>query len=160
SVKAWPRPSHISSDIALRFSGLLKVTMPTPSLMALRILPSAKDFSDLVTSSIARQLSLGVGRGERADIGAGKGRPRLYPSPPFGDARMVLFGYLIRRNLLVDALDEGNGGDIGDRIGFSDQPAGRAERRFHLAEQLHELRPCRITLFFGVGLARHAEPGL
>jgi hypothetical protein len=35
----------MSSDIALRFSGLLKVMTPTPSATLCRILPSAKDFS-------------------------------------------------------------------------------------------------------------------
>jgi hypothetical protein len=47
SVSAWPSPSHMSSDIALRFSGLLKVTVPTPSLTLCRILPSAWDFTVL-----------------------------------------------------------------------------------------------------------------
>src|SRR2546430_2838094 len=55
SVSALPSPSHISSDIALRFSGLLKVMTPTPSLTLCRILPSAKDFSLVVgTSRIGR----------------------------------------------------------------------------------------------------------
>src|SRR3984893_11885450 len=35
----------MSSDIALRFSGLLKVMTPTPSVTPCRILPSAKDLS-------------------------------------------------------------------------------------------------------------------
>src|SRR4029077_2705978 len=59
SVSAWPNPSHMSSDMALRFSGLLKVTMPTPSATPLRILPSAKDFSSLLgTSSIGEAFLL------------------------------------------------------------------------------------------------------
>ena len=41
SISALPSPSHISSDMALRFSGLLKVMMPTPSVTLCRILPSA-----------------------------------------------------------------------------------------------------------------------
>src|SRR3981189_1654537 len=41
STSALPSPSHMSSDMALRFSGLLKVMMPTPSAMLCRILPSA-----------------------------------------------------------------------------------------------------------------------
>src|SRR5579864_6518410 len=44
SISAVPNPSHISIDMALRFSGLLKVMMPTPSATLVRILPSAKDF--------------------------------------------------------------------------------------------------------------------
>src|ERR1700738_5097200 len=35
----------MSSDMALRFSGLLKVMTPTPSVTLCRILPSAKDLS-------------------------------------------------------------------------------------------------------------------
>src|ERR1700686_4489198 len=35
----------MSSDMALRFSGLLKVMTPTPSATVCRILPSAKDLS-------------------------------------------------------------------------------------------------------------------
>src|SRR3979490_2277271 len=35
----------MSSDMALRFSGLLKVMTPTPSVTPCRILPSAKDLS-------------------------------------------------------------------------------------------------------------------
>src|SRR5258706_8530370 len=43
----------MSSDMALRFSGLLKVMTPTPSATLCRILPSAKDLSVLLrTSSI------------------------------------------------------------------------------------------------------------
>src|SRR6478672_1476819 len=43
----------MSSDMALRFSGLLKVMTPTPSATLRRILPSAKDLSVLLgTSSI------------------------------------------------------------------------------------------------------------
>src|ERR1700682_5352421 len=43
----------MSSDMALRFSGLLKVMTPTPSATLCRILPSAKDLSALLgTSSI------------------------------------------------------------------------------------------------------------
>src|SRR5712664_3278951 len=38
----------MSSDMALRFSGLLKVMTPTPSLTLCRILPSAKDLSVLL----------------------------------------------------------------------------------------------------------------
>jgi len=45
STSAWPRPSHISSDIALRLPGLLKVMIPTPSPTLCRILPSAWDVS-------------------------------------------------------------------------------------------------------------------
>src|ERR1700676_4507479 len=45
STKAWPSPSHMSSDIALRFCGLLKVMTPPPSATLCRILPSAWDFS-------------------------------------------------------------------------------------------------------------------
>src|SRR3954447_11222140 len=41
AVSASPNPSHISSDIALRLSGLLKVITPTPLAVCLRILPSA-----------------------------------------------------------------------------------------------------------------------
>src|SRR5260221_10854302 len=54
SVSAVPSPSHISSDMALRFSGLLKVMTPTPSVTLCRILPSAWDLSAcLGTSSIS-----------------------------------------------------------------------------------------------------------
>src|SRR3979490_1295380 len=43
----------MSSDMALRFSGLLKVMTPTPSAIPCRILPSAKDLSAFLrTSSI------------------------------------------------------------------------------------------------------------
>src|SRR6266403_1198599 len=53
SISACPSPCHMSSDMALRFSGLLKVMTPTPSVMLCRILPSAWDFSVLLgTSSI------------------------------------------------------------------------------------------------------------
>src|ERR1700761_7105769 len=124
SVRTWPTPSHISSDIALRFSGLLKVRTPTPSLMLLRIFPSAKDLSVLVTSSIGGSLWLEISGGEGTDICAREGRARLYLSPPFRHAGMVLFGYLIRRDLFIDPLDERNRRDIGDRKGLADQPAG------------------------------------
>src|SRR6266702_437763 len=51
SVSASPSPSHISSYMALRLAGLLKVMTPMPSVIAERILPSARDFS-LALSSI------------------------------------------------------------------------------------------------------------
>src|SRR5262249_10424828 len=106
-------------------------------------------------------LSSGVGRRERADIGAGEGRPRLYSSPPFGNAGMVLFGYLLRHDLLIDPLDEGTRRDIGDRIGLADQPAGAFQRLFHAVEQLmSEFVPRGLTLLLGIGLARDAEPCL
>src|SRR5580658_9457697 len=51
----------MSSDMALRLSGLLKVTIPTPSVTLCRILPSAKDFSVLLgTSSIGALSGVGV----------------------------------------------------------------------------------------------------
>src|SRR5579883_237904 len=61
SVSARPNPSHISIDMALRFSGLLKVTMPTPSMTFWRILPSAKDFWSVVGMSSMNQA---LGRGD------------------------------------------------------------------------------------------------
>jgi hypothetical protein len=64
SVNACPSPSHISSDIALRFSGLLKVMTPTPSLTLCRILPSAWDFSVLVAFDMGRS---NAGFGARAE---------------------------------------------------------------------------------------------
>src|ERR1700681_2314029 len=51
----------MSSDMALRFSGLLKVMTPTPSVTLCRILPSAKDFSIFLwTSSIGAAFRDGV----------------------------------------------------------------------------------------------------
>ena len=64
SVSALPSPSHISSDIALRFSGLLKVMMPTPSSTLCKILPSAWDFrAALGVSSIVGCLQSGPSGG-------------------------------------------------------------------------------------------------
>src|SRR5690349_24857597 len=74
---------------------------------------------------------------------------------------MVLFGYLLRHDLLIDPLDEGNGGDIGDRIGLADQPARRFQRLFHAIEQLMgQLVPSRLALLLGIGLSGNAEPRL
>src|SRR5580700_5511819 len=41
SSRISPSPTHISTDMALRFSGWLKVTSPTPSSFAASILPPA-----------------------------------------------------------------------------------------------------------------------
>ena len=90
----------------------------------------------------------------------GVGRPRLQSSPPRRDAWMFLFGHLIRRDFLVDALHEGGRGDVGDRIGLADQPAGRLQRFFHLVQQHDQSGPRRVALFLGVGFARGAQPGL
>src|ERR1035438_4509186 len=97
----------MSSDMALRFSGLLKVMIPTPSVTLCRIFPSARDFSLLGTSSIGEAFVLknkGSGREEWAEIRPRESRPRLYFSPPFADAGMFLRAYFIRRNFLVDPL--------------------------------------------------------
>ena len=54
STSALPSPSHMSSDMALRFSGLLKVMTPTPSSIALQDLAVGIGFFGvcLGTSSI------------------------------------------------------------------------------------------------------------
>ena len=53
STNALPSPSHISSDMALRFSGLLKVMTPTPSADALQDLAVGIGFSGVVRERLA-----------------------------------------------------------------------------------------------------------
>src|ERR1700730_13933236 len=65
---------------------------------------------------------------KRADLRAREGRPGLDFSPPFADAGMFVCRDLMRRDLLVDPLDEGDGRDIRDRIGLADQPARWLQR--------------------------------
>src|ERR1035438_7047459 len=131
----------MSSDMALRFSGLLKVMIQTPSVTLCRIFPSARDFSLLGTSSIGEAFVLknkGSGREEWTEIRSRESRPRLYVSPPFGDAGMILRFHLLGRDLLVDPLCERHRRDIGDRIGLADQPAGGRKRFLHLVQELHQ----------------------
>src|ERR1700680_672937 len=97
---------------------------------------------------------------ERIEFRAREGRPRLYSSPPFGDAGMFLRGYFIGCDFLVDPFDERHRGDVGDRIGVADQPAGRFQRILHPVQQLlHQFGPRRAAFFLGIGLARHPQPG-
>src|SRR5450631_2967334 len=152
----------MSSDMALRFSGLLKVMIPTPSVTRCRIFPSARDFSLAGTSSIGEAFELkdkGSGSQEWTEIRPRESRPRLYVSPPLRDAGMIFRLHLLGRDLLIDPLCERHRRDIGDRIGLADQPAGGRERLFHLVQQLHQFGPRRVALFLGVGLARHPQPG-
>src|SRR5512143_2577451 len=72
SVSARPNPSHISSDMALRLSGLLKVITPTPPAEDLRILPSANDVS-LGSPAIAHPP---VVAGRNVRLKRGPGQPR------------------------------------------------------------------------------------
>jgi hypothetical protein len=73
---------------------------------------------------------------------------------------MFLGRHLIGRDFLVDPLDERGRGDIGDRIGLADQPAGGFQRLFHPVQQLcGQLVAGRAALFLGVGPARHPQPG-
>ena len=62
---------------------------------------------------------------EWAEIRPREGRPRLQFSPPFRDVGMFLFGYFIRRDFLIDPLDERDCRNIGNRIAVADEPAGR-----------------------------------
>src|SRR3990167_2647233 len=113
----------------------------------------------------------GSGLAERADPRRRERRPRLDRLPPGVDARMLRRRYLVRRDLLVEALDERYGGDVGDRIARAQEPhtlipcamAPRARRqhRLHAVEQPdRELVPRLGALLLGVGFACGPEPRL
>ena len=98
---------------------------------------------------------------KRADLCPREGRPRLYRLPPVGHAGMFPCRHLVRRDFLVDPLDEGHGCDIGDRIALADQPAGRlSASSMRSSSNCYQLGPRVVALFLGVGLARDAQPGL
>jgi len=60
---------------------------------------------------------------EGADLRSREGRPRLYFSPPFGDAGMFICGHLMRGDFLVDPFHERHRCDIGS--GGSGQASSR-----------------------------------
>src|SRR6267142_6862694 len=77
STRARPSPCHMSSDMALRFAGLLKVMTPTPSVTLCRILPSAWDLSVVLAT-----FSIGAAFADESSTFGSMEDVSLYPNRP------------------------------------------------------------------------------